>query len=132
MYGHEPPDRLKPDQIAGLGDCPASSGPGSMLPVAALDRWVAVRTALEGSLANGGDVHGAVSENTGWLDDVQTEIVRELVTNGVAVLGAEDADVEWDPDDSPSQVPHPRLKPSSSHTSRPRSPTLGTHRTASA
>jgi len=51
----------------------------------------------------------AIRDNTGWLDAIQTDLVRELVTNGVAVLGAEDAEVVFDPDDNVSMVPHPRM-----------------------
>lgn len=109
MYPDEQPDRLKPDVVAKLAECPASSGPGSNLPRAALDRWKAVHVALESVLTRGEDIDTAIAENTKWLDPVQTDLVRQLVTNGVAVLGAEDADFDFAPEDNVSMVPHPRL-----------------------
>lgn len=109
MYPDEQPDRLKPDAIAKLADCPASNGPGSNLPRAALDRWKAVQVALEAVLTRDEDIDKAVEDNTKWLDQVQTDLVRHLVTNGVAVLGAEDADIDFAPEDNVSMVQHPRL-----------------------
>ena len=109
MYPNEEPDRLKPDAIANLANCPASTGSTSNLPRAALDRWKAVHVALETVLTRGDDIDTAVDDNTKWLDPIQTDLVRHLVTNGVAVLGAEDAVLDFAPEDNISMVPHPRL-----------------------
>ena len=68
--------------------------------MAALDRWKAVRYALEAALSNGGDVDRAVDDNASWLDAVQRDLVTHLVSNGVLILGASDADVEFDPEDN--------------------------------
>ena len=109
MYSDEPPLRLKPAELESICDCPASAGGGSKLPRAALDRWVAVRYALETALANGGDVDAAVEDNAGWLDPVQRDLVTKLVTNGVLILGTSDAEVEFDPEVSVVTVEHPAV-----------------------
>ena len=100
MYHDEPPLRVKPAELEAIDACPASTGPGSRLTVAALDRWKAVRYALETALSNGGDVDRAVDDNASWLDPVQRDVVTQLVTNGVLMLGASDAAVEFDPEDN--------------------------------
>ncbi|MEN8238132.1 MAG: PD-(D/E)XK nuclease family protein [Actinomycetota bacterium] len=109
MYHDEPPLRLKAVDLDALDECPASGGGGSRLSTAALDRWKAVRYALEGALANGGDVDAAVEDNAAWLDRVQKGLVTEFVTNGVLILGASDAETEFDPEDSFVTVEHPSL-----------------------
>ncbi len=109
MYHSEPPLRLRVNDLEALEECPATAGPGSKLPRAALDRWMAVRYALEEALANGGDVDAAVAANAGWLDPVQRDLVAELVSNGVVLLGTSDADVRFDPDDNPVTIDHPHL-----------------------
>ncbi len=98
MYHSDPPLRLKPNDLEAIEACPASAGPGSKLSPAALDRWKAVRYGLEEALANGGDVDAAVDANAGWLDPIQRELVAELVSNGVILLGTSDAEVRFDPD----------------------------------
>ena len=92
-----------------MDECPASAGRGSQLPKAPLDRWIAVRYALETALTNGGDVDRAVDENAGWLDAVQRDLVTHLVSSGVSILGASDADVEFDPEDNVAIVDLPTL-----------------------
>lgn len=109
MYHSDPPLRLKASELEAVDACPASAGPPSRLPRAALDRWLAVRYALEEALANGGDVDAAVEANAGWLDPVQRELVTDLVGNGVIVLGTSDAEVLFDPDDNAVVVDHPDL-----------------------
>ena len=74
------------------------------MPRAALDRWTAVRYALESVLTNGGDVDRAVDDNAAWLDPVQRGLVSDLVANGLLILGASDAETEFDPEDSPVTV----------------------------
>lgn len=100
MYHDEPPLRLKAADIEAVDECPASAGGGSRLSKIALDRWIAVRYALEGALTNGGDVNRAVHDNAAWLDTVQQSLVTELVANGVLILGASDAETEFDPEDN--------------------------------
>ena len=100
MYHDGPPLRLKAADLETLEDCPASKGRGSLLPRTALDRWIAVRYSLEAALANGGDVDAAVDDNAAWLDPVQRKLVTNLVANGVMILGASDADTEFDPEDN--------------------------------
>ena len=100
MYNDGPPLRLKAAELETLEECPASAGRGSQLPRAPLDRWIAVRYALEAALTNGGDVESAVDDNAAWLDPVQRELVTHLVANGVMILGASDADTEFDPEDN--------------------------------
>ncbi len=107
MYHSEPPLRLKANDLEAIEACPASAGPGSKLSRAALDRWKAVRYGLEEALTNGGDVDAAVDANAGWLDPVQYELVAELVSNGVVLLGTSDAEVCFDPDDDVVVVDHP-------------------------
>ncbi len=109
MYHSEPPLRLKASDLEAIEECPASAGPGSKLPQAALDRWLAVRYALEEALGNGGDVDAAVEANADWLDPVQRELVTDLVSNGVVLLWTSDADVLFDPDDNVVTVDHPEL-----------------------
>lgn len=109
MYHSEPPSKLKPNDLEAIEECPASVGPKSKMPRAALDRWLAVRYALEEALANGGDVDVAVDANADWLDPLQRELVAELVSNGVILLGTSDAEVLFDPDDNPVTVDHPDI-----------------------
>lgn len=109
MYNDEPPLRLRAADLDAVDECPASTGGGSRLPTAALDRWKAVRYALETALANGGDVQQAVHDNAAWLDGVQQDLVAGLVTNGVLILGASDAETEFDPEDNAVTVEHPTL-----------------------
>jgi len=104
VYNDGPPLRLKAADLEAVGECPASAGGGSRLSKAALDRWLAVRYALEGALTNGGDVDRAVDDNAAWLDPVQQGVVKDLVSNGVLILGASDAETEFDPEDSPVTV----------------------------
>ena len=109
MYHDEPPLRLKAADLESIDACPASAGGGSRLPTAALDRWIAVRYALEEALTNGGDVDSAVENNAAWLDPVQRGLVTELVANGVLILGASDAEVEFDPEVNVVTIDHPSL-----------------------
>jgi len=109
MYHSEPPSKLRANDLEAIEECPASVGPKSKMPRAALDRWLAVRYALEEALANGGDVDAAVDANADWLDPVQRELVAELVSNCVVLLGTSDAEVLFDPDDNPVTVDHPGL-----------------------
>jgi hypothetical protein len=100
VYHDEPPLRLRAAELESLDECPASAGGGSRLPRSTLDRWKAVRYALEGALTNGGDVDAAIADNAAWLDPVQRDLVTKLVTNGVLILGASDAETEFDPEDN--------------------------------
>jgi hypothetical protein len=109
VYQNGPPLRLKASELEALEECPASAGRGSQLPRAPLDRWIAVRYSLEAALTNGGDVEGAVDDNAAWLDPVQRDLVTDLVDNGIMVLGASDADAEFDPDDNVVAVDIPAL-----------------------
>lgn len=95
---------MKATELESVGECPASAGGGSRLSKAALDRWIAVRYALESALTNGGDVDRAVYDNAAWLDPVQQSVVADLVSNGVLILGASDAETEFDPENSPVTV----------------------------
>jgi hypothetical protein len=104
-----PPLRLKAAELEMLEECPASAGSGSQLPRSPLDRWIAVRYSLEEALTNGGDVDSAVDDNAAWLDPVQRDLVTDLVANGVLILGASDADTEFDPEDNVVTVDVPAL-----------------------
>jgi hypothetical protein len=109
MYNAEPPERLRVASLEALDACPASAFPGSRLPRATLDRWLAVHDALDAALSYGVAVERAVEDNAAWLDPIQRSIVADLVANGVSALGDSHAQIEFNPGDSPVVLPHPSL-----------------------
>lgn len=100
---------MKVASLEAVEACPASAYPGSRLPRASLDRWLAVHDALNAALSYGADVDRAVHDNAGWLDPVQRELVTELVSAGVNALGRSDARIEFDPEDNFVILLHPSL-----------------------
>jgi hypothetical protein len=107
MYNAEPPERLKVASLEAVDACPASGYPGSRLPRASLDRWLAVHDALDSALSYGAAVDRAVEDNAAWLDPVQRDLVAGMVSHGVSILGG--SDVEFDPQDNVVVLPHPTL-----------------------
>lgn len=104
MYGNDAPIEYRPRQLEQVDACPATQGPISKLQRAALERWLAVSHALESVLVAGTDPAQAVTENTEWLDDLQTDIVADLVDTGIALLESSDINYDFAPDPSDTTV----------------------------
>lgn len=107
MQTDEAPLFIQARALDAIENCPASVAGGSKLQSAALERWIATNTALQGVLVGGLDIAEAVRQNTGHLDAIQAEIVADLVRVGVELLDDPETTYDFDPDDRSAQVEHP-------------------------